>query len=67
MPTTGTLAHPVTFSHSGAWPSHFVNQNKIADNFAPYSLNDAGIRPVGVILGHMRGIAVKHLRDNPED
>jgi hypothetical protein len=37
MPTTATLAPPVTFSHSGGWPSHFVNQNKTADNFAPYS------------------------------
>jgi hypothetical protein len=37
MPTTATLAPPVTFSHSGAWPSYFVNHNKTADNFAPFS------------------------------
>jgi hypothetical protein len=36
MPTTATLAPPVTFSHSGGCPSHFVNQNKTVHNFAPY-------------------------------
>jgi hypothetical protein len=36
MPTTATLAPPATFSHSGGCPSHFVNQNKTARNFAPY-------------------------------
>jgi 2-hydroxychromene-2-carboxylate isomerase len=35
MPTTALLAPPVTFSHSGDWPSHFANQNKTPHNFAP--------------------------------
>jgi hypothetical protein len=39
MPTTATLAPPVIFSHSGAWPSYFANQNKTAHNFPPFSLN----------------------------
>jgi hypothetical protein len=51
MPTTATLAPPVTISQSGGWPSHFVNQNKTAHNFAPYtcSLTDwaVGLTVVG--------------------
>jgi hypothetical protein len=41
-PPTGRdkLAPPVTFSHSGGCPSHFVNQNKTARNFTAH-------RPLG--------------------
>jgi hypothetical protein len=31
------LAPPVIFSHSGAWPSYFVDQNKTTHNFAPFT------------------------------
>jgi hypothetical protein len=37
MPSTATLAPPVTFSHSGGCPSHFVNQNKDYPQFARYT------------------------------